>query len=57
MAAPHVAGVVALMISKYGVHPPTAVATRLMSTADSICSCSQQGAGRLNAANALAASP
>jgi subtilisin family serine protease len=57
MAAPHVAGVVALMISKYGAHPPVAVATRLMSTADSICSCFQQGAGRLNAANALAASP
>jgi len=61
MAAPHVAGVIALMISNYGVHTPAAIAARLMSTADAVCGCAsspfQQGAGRLNAAKALAASP
>ncbi len=61
MAAPHVAGVAALMISKDPGIAPAQVASILESTADNICGCAsspdQQGAGRLNAANALTATP
>ena len=55
MAAPHVAGVVALMKSKNLGITASHVASILLSTADNICSCPNQGAGRLNAAKALAA--
>jgi serine protease len=61
MAAPHVAGVAALMISRDPGITPAQVASILESTADNICGCAsspdQQGAGRLNAASALAATP
>ncbi|MBV8223264.1 MAG: S8 family serine peptidase, partial [Candidatus Eremiobacteraeota bacterium] len=58
MAAPHVAGVAALMISKDPGISPSQVANFLKSTARDICGgCSQEGAGRLDAAAALTATP
>ncbi|MBV8172484.1 MAG: S8 family serine peptidase, partial [Candidatus Eremiobacteraeota bacterium] len=57
-SAPHVAGVAALMISKDPSITPASVALILESNADDICGgCDQEGAGRLNAAKALAATP
>jgi serine protease len=58
MAAPHVAGVAALMISQDPGITPALIASILKSTTDDICGlCPQEGAGRLNATKALAATP
>lgn len=55
-ATPHVAGAVALMISKDASLTPQQALSILQSTADSIGD-SHQGAGRLNVLNALNATP
>ena len=58
MAAPHVAGVAGLMISIDPGITPAQIANILQANADDICGgCDQEGAGRLNAAKALAATP
>jgi subtilisin family serine protease len=58
MAAPHVAGVAALMISKDAGITPAQIANILKANADDICGgCDQEGAGRLDAAKALVATP
>lgn len=58
MAAPHVAGVVALMLSKNSSLTPDQCLTHLQSTARSFPgSCSQCGSGIVNAAAAVSAVP
>jgi thermitase len=57
MAAPHVAGVAALMISKDSGITPGQIAAILKANTDDICGCVQEGAGRLNAQKALAMTP
>jgi len=58
MAAPHVAGVAALMISIDPGISPAQINNILQANADDICGgCDQEGAGRLNAWKALLATP
>ena len=53
MAAPHVSGVVALMLARRPGFTPSEIATILRSTADEVVTDRYTGAGRLNAARAL----